>query len=237
MVASGERSKETGTTMSREIPPVEAEPYDSEWIFDLESIEHFSLYHRQAQHVFRSFDRSDAILEVGPGTNLLRDILVRRGFNVKTLDIDANKKPDFQEPLAKFQLTEHNFCGIIAFEVFEHVPLEDLDKFLRGARKSGVKRIIFSVPFQRFRVFDLRVRLPRGFSSDYSLWFPRRRVAHLSKYHHWELGMLNSRLPEEKQVITREHLEKVFRGQGYGLDLIESVDIIDFFVANNSDMK
>ena len=65
--------------------------YSSDWINDLESEEHFNWYFQQASIVYNNCSKTSALLEIGVGTGLLSDLLKKRGWNIKTLDIDEKK--------------------------------------------------------------------------------------------------------------------------------------------------
>lgn len=111
--------------------------YESNWIAELESEEHFSYYYKQIGFALEYLERSQPVLEIGPGAHMLRDPLTRKGFSVTTLDIDAEKSPDILGCLSDFPFDSGEYRQVLAFEVFEHVSIQNSQLSLTGQKSAG----------------------------------------------------------------------------------------------------
>src|SRR5690606_34178327 len=135
--------------------------YSSDWINNLETRRHFNWYHIQAELVYMFCQRWERILEIGVGTGLVSDLLANRGWNIKTLDIDEGKRADYHQNALDFDYKKNDINVIMAFEIFEHIPLETFMKLIEKISNHGVDRIYFSVPFNKRRVLHLDLKLPK----------------------------------------------------------------------------
>lgn len=203
--------------------------YSSDWINDLEREIHFTWYYNQAKIIYQNCPKTDRILEIGPGTGLLSDMLKRRGWNIQTLDIDAGKNPDFCGDAAQFDYKKENTHTVIAFEVFEHIPFTTLEKILQKMSHSGVERICFSVPWNEIKLFELSVSWPRKRQLRYRCSIPRRKIH--TPTHFWELAKKEKHFGE-KRLISINTLRSVFEMNGYQIKLGNKVDYIQYFTAS-----
>lgn len=95
------------------------------------------------------------ILEIGIGNGVTKAVLKQLGFNIKTVDIDADLEPDFVDHLPNLKIiATKKFDCIICFEVLEHIKFEDVEAALR--RMSEISpNLIISVPNQgKFQQHD-----------------------------------------------------------------------------------
>lgn len=116
--------------------------FSSDWIHNLESDLHFSWYWNQADLVYTHCSREQNIVEISVGTNLLSDLLKRRGWKVRTIDIDKEKKPDFCVSAADFDYAAKKIDVVLAFEVFEHIPFATFETLVKNLSHSNVKDLV-----------------------------------------------------------------------------------------------
>lgn len=209
--------------------------YESNWIAELESEEHFSYYYKQIGFALEYLERSQPVLEIGPGAHMLRDTLTRKGFSVTTLDIDAEKSPDILGCLSDFPFDSGEYRQVLAFEEFEHVSIEKLSTFVDRAKIGGVARIILSVPMQHQRLLRLRLDTIRASSFDLDLSFPRLWVNVLSEFHHWELAIRARSLGESRRTVTLAEFQAIFRSRGFSLEKLDRLGGAMFFLADRED--
>ncbi|MCP4553116.1 MAG: hypothetical protein GY834_14005, partial [Bacteroidetes bacterium] len=117
--------------------------YSSDWVNDLENEIHFNWHYQQAAIVYDKCNKSSNILEIGVGTNLLSDLLHRRKWSIKTLDIDEDKMPDYCASADDFEYEDIDV--ILAFEIFEHIPYNTFKSLINKISKSEVSSVYFSV--------------------------------------------------------------------------------------------
>jgi len=158
----------------------------SDWIADLEQELHFNWCYQQADLAYSNCRRDQRILEIGIGTGLLSDLLRKRGWNIKTLDIDENKSPDFCSSASEFDFIHHNIEIVLAFEIFEHIPFSTFEKVVDKLADSDLKAIYFSLPWNERQLIDFRLKLPRLEPLVWSLSFPTGEI--VTRAHFWELS-------------------------------------------------
>jgi len=204
--------------------------YMSDWITELEKKEHFAYYWKQAFLVYQHSSRQDKILELGVGTYLLSDLLHRRGFSIKTLDIDEDKHADFTCDALSFEYNQESFDTLLAFEVFEHMPYDTFSKVIEKVTQSTISKILFSLPYSRRRIFSLDVKLPFVIKKSLNMF---RHIGHISTpAHHWELSRKTRRDTGIKHFISEKSLMDNFENQGWKMHLVGKIDHINFYTAD-----
>jgi hypothetical protein len=206
--------------------------YSADWINDLESEMHFNWYFHQASLVYSNCTKGEEILEIGVGTGLLSDLLKKRGWNIKTLDIDPRKRADFNESAVDFDYKKYSIGVVLAFEIFEHIPLSTFEKTLLRIAKGGVENIYFSLPWNERQVAALSVKLPRLPVRNWSLAFSGKEIT--TRTHFWELGRKDRKFGDGKMLLTLTSLDHIFNESGYRLRRLNKVGNIEYFVASKS---
>jgi hypothetical protein len=87
----------------------------------------------------------DRLLEIGIGNGSLTDALRRRRLNVVTADFDQALRPDVVADVRALPFEDDSFAGVLAFEVLEHLPWDDLPKALSELRRVAPWSVV-SVP-------------------------------------------------------------------------------------------
>ncbi|KAA6184827.1 class I SAM-dependent methyltransferase [Thiohalocapsa marina] len=203
--------------------------FASEWVYELEDEIHFNWYYHQAELVYRHLRRDQMLLEIGLGTGLLSDLLRRRKWNITTLDIDEDKKPDFCENAIDFDYRKHHVEVVLAFEIFEHIPFSTLKKLVEKLSRSEVTTICFSLPWCERELLSLAVKLPRLSKMKWSLRIPRKGIS--TKAHFWELSLIERPLGG-KQLISLSRVMQLFMDHGYTVDPGKKVGYIQYFTAS-----
>ena len=133
--------------------------------------------------------RPASVLEIGPGSGVLRSYLAGRGIDVKTLDLDPERKPDYVADLTRLDETLPaglTFDAICAFQVLEHLPFEHFESILDALKRRSRGHVFLSLPYRGWR---LRLAFWSGdwsFSIGHKFMFPW--VAKRCPEHYWELG-------------------------------------------------
>ena len=202
--------------------------FSADWIRGLETEPHFNWYYHQAKLVYEKCDRTDQILEIGVGTGLLSDMLKKRGWNVRTLDIDEHKRPDYCVSALDFDYKAHQVDIVLAFEIFEHIPFETFKKVIKKISESGVKSLYFSLPWNERKAFGLSVKLPKFKELSWSIWLPLNKIT--THAHFWELSK-ESQQVGGKQLVSQTQVRDVFEQAGYALHLEERSGCIQYLSA------
>lgn len=202
--------------------------YSADWINDLERELHFKWYYNQAKMVYDKCERDRLILEIGIGTGLLSDLLRKRGWKIKTLDIDEDKNPDYCESASEFDYIGGEIDVVLAFEIFEHIPFLTFEKVIAKLGQSNVKEIYFSLPWNERRLFDVRIKIPKFEKFSWSFSLPAGRIN--THAHFWELSN-KFKAFGEKQLIDIARVSSVFKACGYNLKNENKIGNIQYFSA------
>ncbi len=185
---------------------VAPEHYDFERYDDRER---WMSYWHQIRVVLARKPRS--VLEIGPGSGVFRGYLQNVGIDVKTMDIDATRKPDYIADLTRLDETLPAgvmFDAVCAFQVLEHLPFDQFESCLRGIAARSHRDVYISLPLRGWRV-----RFGFWFGDGfYTLGHKFRLPFSLKRCpeHYWELGKGWS-----PRKITRI-LEKYFKVRAKG---------------------
>ncbi len=146
------------------------------------------------------------VLEVGPGSGVFTSYLRGRGIDVKTVDIDATRKPDFVcsvDAIDRDLPADLKFDIVCVFQVLEHLPHDRFDQCLSGLARRGRYCLLslphfgfsarFSVAFAGVKV-SLGTRMPKP-------WSFRK-----DQQHEWELDFRKHSVAQ-----TTHELEKHFK--------------------------
>jgi len=127
------------------------------------------------------------ILEVGIGSRMVSDYLERRGFDVKTLDLDKKLNPDFVANVTKIPLVDNFFDLILCAEVLEHLSFENFEQSLRELKRVTKKYLILSLPHFGPQI-KISFKIP--FLKQFRLaWKIPYHPQHKSGGpHYWEIG-------------------------------------------------
>ncbi len=189
---------------------------------------HFNWYYQQARLVYEHCTRNDNILEIGIGTSLLADLLRRRNWKVKTLDIDEDKNPDFCESASEVDYSTENIDIALAFEVFEHMPFTTFEKVIERLGESKVGGVYFSLSWNEYRLIDFKLSLPSIHEIHFRIPISSGKIS--TSTHFWELANREKNI-DEKRLITVENVVGLFKKNGFDVALLRKVGRIQYFQA------
>lgn len=172
------------------------------------------------------------VLEIGAGEGTIKNVFEKFIKKYQTLDINEKLKPDY---LGKIQETNkdlfNKFDCIIAADVLEHIPFEDLEKSLKNIfdyLKTGAHALI-TIPHRAsyFLLMTLTykpkvIRISTGFCSPGAFYrrFIKRKIW-IDPSHEWEIG-------DGKHTI--KGVEEVMRKVGFKIEKREKLLYVDFWV-------
>ena len=214
--------------------------FSSEWTQHLEHQEHWVFYWHQAKLIEDHIKRERRLLEIGVGTKFLSNYLRSRGRDVITLDIDADKKPDYVDDASSFDYGALNVDAVVAFEIFEHLPFPLFCRVIQRLSDCGVQQLVFSVPWCEKKLLRGQFKLPRMKPYRFSITLPWRRVS--TENHFWELDSFSAfkkdkrveQTSNQKVLIPLTQLTTFFESLGYEINPIKKVDYIQFFTASRT---
>lgn len=150
------------------------------------SQERWNSYFHQLDLISKTKARS--VLEVGVGSGVVVRELIQRGFEVKTLDIAEDLKPDVLGSVTNIPLPDKSFDVVVAAEILEHIETGDLPQALREIARVSRHSVVISVPEPGY-VFSTIIKIPliKRFSLLFKIpFFWKTHV--FNDEHYWELG-------------------------------------------------
>lgn len=159
---------------------------------EYDSVSRFISYYYQCSTVLGLKPKS--VLEVGVGNKLVSSYLKNNGVDVTTCDYDKTLKPDVVSDirdLSKFK--DNSFDVVIAFEILEHIPWNDLDKALSELKRVSKKYVVISVPHTGW-FFNVCFEIPFTKKRLFNIGFTVSRFWANMKpraEHYWEIGFKN----------------------------------------------
>lgn len=152
------------------------------------------------------------VLEIGTGNKTVANYLKQNGIKIETCDFDKNLEPDYVADIRELPFKDNSYDVVIACEILEHIPWEDVDKALNELHRVSKKYVIISIPYSaanfefifkfplirkilKKSFIDLFFRIPYFFKS-----------IKFSGEHYWEMGEKNH---SSKKI--RKTLEKYFK--------------------------
>ena len=158
--------------------------YSAEWIYDLESEEHWRLYWNQQKLMQNKVKSGDNVLEIGVGSGFTANYLKSKGVNIKTLDIDREKKPDIVANIAEYQFSKR-YDHVLAFEVFEHIPFIEFKTVFKKISNICKKYMFLSIPRNEKVWLHFDFQLPIIGKREFCFVTLKRNVTELA--HFWEI--------------------------------------------------
>jgi len=158
--------------------------FSSDWIHKMEPLDRWISYWYQVKLMTEYVKEGDKMIELGLGTGFLANYFRSRGVNVFTLDIDKNKKPDLVIDAINFHPSA-DFDHFCAFEVFEHLEYDEMEKVLDNIKDHVRKNIFISVPIFRKTPINLVIKMKSKWITV-SVPLPKWKIK--EEHHRWELG-------------------------------------------------
>jgi ubiquinone/menaquinone biosynthesis C-methylase UbiE len=150
------------------------------------------------------------ILEIGVGNKTVSNYLSQNGYKVMTYDFDKELNPDFVGDIRDIKLVKDNsFDLVMACEILEHIPFEDVTLALDEINRISKKHVIISIPYSAFS-FQAILAMPflHGIMNRTFVKFPITIPFFFYKpkfdgQHYWEGGMRGYSLRKIKKLLKK----------------------------------
>lgn len=136
-----------------------------------------------------SRDDIQTVLDIGPGTTFLYDILKihRPEITYKTLDIAEDLHPDFIGGVTQVPLPDNSCDLVSAFQVLEHIEFSDFETALKEMKRVSKKYVFVSLPHFGPSV-ELLIKIPFFRRLQWSVKVPFAKKHVFGGQHYWEIG-------------------------------------------------
>ena len=161
--------------------------------------ERWMSYRRQIDEVLKL--KPTNVLEVGVGNGLVTHYLKSCGFQMITLDIDKELKPDVVGSVEKMPFDDNSFDVILCAEVLEHLPFEKFPKALSELKRAAKKFVVLSLPHWGW-TFRFCLKIPL-LPPIRILWKISGVLRHKPGEHLWEIGKRGFPLKKIKKEIEK----------------------------------
>ncbi len=107
-------------------------------------------YFLQCKTIHECLAGEGCVLEIGPGGNVVRNLMRAGGYEYKTLDSQASVHPDIQCDVNEFNPNYFidAFDLVASFQMFEHIPYQQYIELLGKLRLITKKYLFLSVPYK-----------------------------------------------------------------------------------------
>lgn len=157
-------------------------------------------YYYQIKNIIKT--NPGSILEIGPGSGVASWFLKSQGFNITTMDIAEDLKPDVVADITDMPFADNEFDTISCCEVLEHLPFEDSLKALREIKRVARNYAVISIPDHRRVLFSLAIKLPFFEERHFIFRVPSFKVHKFNGLHYWEIGHIGYPLSRIKKAIA-----------------------------------
>jgi hypothetical protein len=166
----------------------------------------------QANEVAQSTPDAGHVLEIGPGSGHTTWLVRNWGYRVTTLDFDRAVRPDVVGDVVRLPFDNRSFDCVLAAEVLEHIPFDELGRALGELRRVSRNSVIVTLPAPFLGVSALW-NLPRREPKGVYLGVPFVIEHRWDGEHYWELGKRGYGIRKVKRTIARSGLRliKAFR--------------------------
>ena len=149
-----------------------------------------------------------AVLEVGIGSGFVSRYLRDHGFNVTTVDIDPEVKPDQVASVLRLPFADRAFAAVMCCEVLEHLPFADFGPVLAELHRVCGGQVVISLP-DRTKALPFMAYVPWIGPVRWLLPWPTiPRTAHPGRFsdHAWEIGAWGCSLGRIKRIMAGRDL-------------------------------
>ncbi|MBX4192188.1 class I SAM-dependent methyltransferase [Candidatus Parcubacteria bacterium] len=132
--------------------------------------------------------KPQSVLEIGVGSGVVERELRSRGFQVTTLDIAEDLKPNIVGSVTSMPVGDKQFDLTLAAEILEHIKFEDVPTALKEIVRVSKSHAVISIPHPGY-VFSQVIKLPLLPRIEIFFQVPFFWQTHVfNGEHYWELG-------------------------------------------------
>jgi ubiquinone/menaquinone biosynthesis C-methylase UbiE len=132
--------------------------------------------------------KPETVLEIGIGNGIVGNTLRKLGVKVTTLDVAGDLKPDIVASVTKMPLADKSFDAVLAAEILEHIPWEELPKAMREIHRVSKKYAVLTLPHSGY-TFSFSWKVPLLPTQRWIFKIPHFWKKHVfSGEHYWEMG-------------------------------------------------
>mgnify|MGYP001587874160 FL=1 len=156
--------------------------------------------------------KPETVLEIGVGNRIVCDTSGRLGIKVTTLDIAGDLKPDIVASVTKMPLADKSFDVVLAAEILEHIPWEELPGALSEIRRVSKKYAVITFPHSGY-TFSFSWKVPLLPPQRWIFKIPHFWKKHVfNGEHYWELGKRGFPVRRVKKLLQSSGFKVIKSG-------------------------
>ena len=150
------------------------------------------------------------MLEIGVGNRTVSNYLKENGVDITTFDFDKELKPDIVGDVRDMKgIKDNSFDVVMACEVLEHIPFDDVEYALKELKRVSSKYVIVSLPqygwsFNINLVIPFLDRLTKKRFLNIGFFIPRfYSNVKFDGQHYWEIGCKDYSLKRVRELFSK----------------------------------
>ncbi len=182
-----------------------------------DSKERFCSYWHQINEIISL--KPERTLEVGKGNGFVTRYLKEKEFDVVTLDIAYDLRPDVAGSVLAIPFENDSFDVVACYEVLEHLPYSNFTKALSELSRVSQKHVVLSIP-DVTTVYRFNIELPRmkPIKKLIPHPFPRSTNHQFDGEHCWEIGKTGCPLDKIRLDLIRS-----------GFNILKTYRVFEFY--------
>lgn len=144
-----------------------------------------------------------SVLELGPGANIVSNVIENMKIQLTSVDIDWRLRPTVNADITKLPFADKTFDCVLAAEVLEHIPFAEVGVALKELSRVAGRSIVITLPhFSHFApsiALKLFPYVPR-FSKVFPISLPVKHK--FDGQHYWEIGKSGYSISAVRRLLT-----------------------------------
>lgn len=154
--------------------------------------------------------KDSTVLEIGPGNNIVKNVLIGMDHRVKTADFDAKTHPDYLTDVRSLSsVVKEQFDVVLCCQILEHIPFEHVQTVLHDLLTVSHKHLIVTLPYTTLGTFSpyfviklLPFLKPFSWLHIFQLFSKNHEITSIDG-HQWEIGKKGYPLKKIKECFKQ----------------------------------
>jgi SAM-dependent methyltransferase len=160
-------------------------------------------YRHEVDEILKREDIS-SVLDIGPGTLLLKNILSTFSPELvyKTVDIAEDINPDFVGGITSIPVDDETYDVVCAFQVLEHIEFRDFEVGLEELKRVSKKYVFISLPHFGPSI-ELQFKFPFIPRIRFAAKVPVPLKHEFGGQHYWEIGKRGYSVRKIRKILKK----------------------------------
>ena len=143
-------------------------------------------------------------LEIGTGSGIVRDVLVKQGVKVVTVDIDEALGVDRVGDVRQLPADDREFDAVLCSQVLEHIPWPDVPRAVAERLRVCRQHAIVSLPQSGVAVgVAISHSLPMVAEKGFTVRIGTPRRHRFDGQHYWQVGSRGTSRATVRKILSQ----------------------------------